>query len=95
VQYAFCSIRISRSWGLREPIFETISREQLEKDVQTVDDLSRGETETRYFDELIGRYNQMRRFLPDAAGDDQISQRPISGSGTECAGLLAAVRRKA
>jgi len=50
--------------GLREAIFEAISREQLEKDVQTVDDLSRAEAETRYFDQLISHYSQMRRFLP-------------------------------
>jgi hypothetical protein len=50
--------------GLRTAIFDAISREQLEKDVQTVDDLTRGEDETRYFDQLIDYYSQMRRFLP-------------------------------
>ena len=49
---------------MREAIFEAISREQLEKDIPTVDDLSRDETETRYFEQLIGHYSQMRRFLP-------------------------------
>jgi len=29
-----------------------------------VDDLSRGADETRYFDQLIDHYSQMRRFLP-------------------------------
>jgi TnpA family transposase len=50
--------------GLRAAIFAAISREQLGADVQTVDDLSRGEDETRYFDQLIDHYSQMRRFLP-------------------------------
>jgi TnpA family transposase len=50
--------------GLRAAIFEAISREQLEKDVQTVNALTRGEDETRYFDQLIDHYSQMRRFLP-------------------------------
>src|SRR5450631_2626406 len=50
--------------GLRAVIFEAISREQLEKDVQTVDALIRGEDETRYFDQLVDHYSHMRRFLP-------------------------------
>jgi hypothetical protein len=50
--------------GLRAAIFAAISKDQLEEDVQTVDDLSRGEDETRYFDQLIDHYSQMRRFLP-------------------------------
>jgi hypothetical protein len=50
--------------GLRAAIFEAIPREQLEKDVQTVDALIRGGDETRYFDQLIDHYSQMRRFLP-------------------------------
>ena len=50
--------------GLRAAIFAAIPRELLEEDVQTVDELSRGEDETRYFDQLIDHYSQMRRFLP-------------------------------
>jgi hypothetical protein len=50
--------------GLRAAIFSAISRDQIEEAVQTVDDLSRGEDETRYFDQLIDHYSQMRRFLP-------------------------------
>lgn len=50
--------------GLRTAIFEAVSREQLEQGVQTVNELIRGEDETRYFDQLIDHYSQMRRFLP-------------------------------
>jgi TnpA family transposase len=50
--------------GLRAAIFPAISRDQIEEAVQTVDDLSRGKDETRYFDQLIDHYGQMRRFLP-------------------------------
>ena len=39
--------------GLRAAIFAAISREQLEEDVQTVDDLIRGVDDKRYFDLLI------------------------------------------
>ena len=58
------AVHCSPERGLRAAIFAAISREQLEEDVQTVDDLSRGEDETRYFDQLIDHYSQMRRFLP-------------------------------
>jgi hypothetical protein len=50
--------------GLRAAIFEAISRDQLEKDVVTIGEISRGKDETRYFDQLIDHHSQMRRFLP-------------------------------
>ena len=50
--------------GLRAAIFEAIAREQLEQDVATIGEISRSEDETRYFDQMIDHYSQMRRFLP-------------------------------
>ena len=50
--------------GLRAAIFEAIAREQLEEDVATICEISRGQDEIRYFDQLIDHYSHMRRFLP-------------------------------
>ena len=50
--------------GLRAAIFEAIAREQLEEDVATIGEISRGQDEIRYFDQLIDHYSHMRRFLP-------------------------------
>jgi TnpA family transposase len=50
--------------ALRAAIFALVPREQLEQDVHTVDELSRGEDETHYFENLAHHYAQMRRFLP-------------------------------
>jgi hypothetical protein len=50
--------------GLRAAIFALVSREQLEKDVATVDELAREEDEAHYYEHLINHYSQMRRFLP-------------------------------
>ena len=50
--------------ALRAAIFALVPREQLEKDVNTVDKLSRSEDETHYYEHLVHHYSQMRRFLP-------------------------------
>jgi hypothetical protein len=48
-----------RSW-----IFESISRSQLEADVDIVGELSRTEQDRKYHNQLIRRYSTVRRFLP-------------------------------
>src|SRR6516225_3254394 len=45
-------------------VFESISRGQLEADVDTVGLLSRAEQDRKYYDQLLGRYSTVRRFLP-------------------------------
>ena len=50
--------------ALRAAIFALVSREQLEEDVHTVDNQTRGEDETHYYEHLVNHYSQMRRFLP-------------------------------
>ena len=45
-------------------IFDSISRSQLEADVDIVGELSRAEQDRKYYDQLLGRYSTVRRFLP-------------------------------
>ena len=49
---------------IRTRIFERISRSQLEADVETVSELSRAERDRKYYDQLLGKYSTVRRFLP-------------------------------
>jgi hypothetical protein len=49
---------------VRSRIFERISRSQLEADVDTVSELSRAERDRKYYDQLLGEYSTVRRFLP-------------------------------
>lgn len=49
---------------LRAAIFALVPRKQLEEDIHTVDELSRGEDETHYYENLVHHSGQMRRFLP-------------------------------
>jgi hypothetical protein len=50
---------------LRAGVFAHISREQLAAATERVGELARPADDTGYYEELLGRYSQVRRFMPD------------------------------